>query len=174
MNKYILAALGLLVVIVAGGVYIIQKDGTNETAMQEKEMMAKESEDQMMAKEDAMMEKKDEAMMEKKDDAMMAKKGTFTPYSQAQVSQASADNKVVLFFNASWCPTCRATTKALNESGVPAGITVLSVDYDANVDLRKQYGVTQQHTFVQVDAGGQKRTSWTGSASGADIAAKVI
>ena len=80
---------------------------------------------------------------------------------------------VVLFFNASWCPTCQATVKSLDADGVPAGLTVVSVDYDNANDLRQQYGVTVQHTFVQVDATGNELAKFTGSASGEAIAAQT-
>ena len=80
---------------------------------------------------------------------------------------------VVLFFNASWCPTCQATVKSLDADGVPAGLTVVSVDYDNANDLRQQYGVTVQHTFVQVDATGNELAKFTGSASGEAIASQT-
>lgn len=84
-----------------------------------------------------------------------------------------SQTKVVLFFHAPWCPDCRATEKAIDESGVPQGLTVVKVDYDSDTDLRKQYGVTQQHTFVQVAADGAQIGKWTGSKDGAAILAKA-
>ena len=81
---------------------------------------------------------------------------------------------VVLFFNASWCPTCKATVESLDADGVPAGLTVVSVDYDAATDLKKQYGVTVQHTFVQVDEQGNELAKFSGSPSGQAIAAQTV
>ena len=40
---------------------------------------------------------------------------------------------------------------------------MVSVDYDSNLDLRKEYGVTTQHTFVQVGPDGEQITKFTGS-----------
>jgi hypothetical protein len=34
--------------------------------------------------------------------------------------------------------------------------SVVKVDYDSNQDLRAEYGVTQQTTFVEVDSSGKK------------------
>ena len=92
---------------------------------------------------------------------------------QSQMAER-AGTKVVYFFPASWCPTCRATEKAIDEDGIPAGLTVVKVDFDSETDLRKTYGITQQHTFVQVDEDGEELAKWTGSISGADIKAKTV
>jgi hypothetical protein len=48
---------------------------------------------------------------------------------------------------------------------------VVSVDFDDSDALRQQYGVTVQHTFVQVDPEGGELATFTGSLTGADIAA---
>jgi thiol-disulfide isomerase/thioredoxin len=81
---------------------------------------------------------------------------------------------VVLFFNAAWCPTCQATVKSLDASGAPSGLSVVSVDFDDSAELRKKYGVTVQHTFVQVDAQGKALVKFTGATSGADIASRTV
>jgi thioredoxin 1 len=87
---------------------------------------------------------------------------------------AHAGSAVVYFFHAGWCPSCRATESALGESGVPDGLTVVKVDFDAATELRQRYGVTQQHTFVQVDDNGSELARWTGSADGAAILAETV
>lgn len=87
---------------------------------------------------------------------------------------AHAGTTVVYFFHAEWCPSCRATESALAESGVPDGLTVVKVDFDSATELRQRYGVTQQHTFVQVDDGGAEVATWTGSADGAAILAETV
>ena len=92
---------------------------------------------------------------------------------QSQMAER-AGTKVVYFFHASWCPTCRATEKAIEEDGIPAGLTVVKIDFDSETDLRKTYGITQQHTFVQVDPDGGELAKWTGTISGADIKAKTV
>jgi thiol-disulfide isomerase/thioredoxin len=84
-----------------------------------------------------------------------------------------ADSTVVLFFHADWCPSCRATDESLTTDGVPDGLTVVKVDYDTETGFRQRYGVTTQHTFVHVDGSGTELAKWTGSASGADIAAQA-
>jgi len=97
--------------------------------------------------EDTMM-KDDEVMMDKKDDVMMKKE--LSGYKDYDESLLGQNETTVLFFNASWCPSCRAADANFNESGVD-DILLLSTDYDTYTDLRQKYGITSQHTFVQVD-----------------------
>lgn len=82
---------------------------------------------------------------------------------------------VVLFFNATWCPTCQEATRNLtaDPTGLGKGVTVVSVDYDANTDLRQEYGVTYQHTFVLIDEDGTKRKAWSGSSTPQQIADEI-
>lgn len=88
---------------------------------------------------------------------------SYITYDQYQASKDTyADSKVVLFFNATWCPACRAINEALTSDPgkIPAKTTVVSVDYDQHTDLRQRYGVTTQHTFVQIDTNGEKTRQW--------------
>ncbi len=75
--------------------------------------------------------------------------GVYTEYSEEALSNASGTK--VLFFHASWCPQCRALAEDIKTKGVPAGVTILEVDYDTNQALRQKYGVTVQTTLVTVD-----------------------
>lgn len=73
-------------------------------------------------------------------------------------------NKVVLYFTASWCPFCKAADQAFRNklSEIPVGVSVLRVNYDKSDDLKKTYGITYQHTFVQIDADRNFVTKWSG------------
>ena len=75
------------------------------------------------------------------------------------------EGKVVLFFKASWCPTCKAVDADIKAhlAAIPAGTHILEVEYDNSTELKKKYGVTYQHTFVQVDSNGTQITKWAGS-----------
>lgn len=77
---------------------------------------------------------------------------------------AAAGKKRVLFFHAPWCPTCRPADAAFRKDPtlIPEDVVLFQTDYDTSADLKKQYGVTYQHTFVQVDAGGNAVTKWNG------------
>ena len=90
--------------------------------------------------------------------------GAYIDYADYKADpQAYAAGDVVLFFNATWCPTCQEAVKNLESADFPDGLTVVSVDYDSNLDLRKEYGVTTQHTFVQVSPDVEQITKFTGS-----------
>lgn len=149
---------------------------SSDTAMMEKDVMMDKSEDVMMEKEvsetmeesqEAMMEKSEEAMMEKEETVMQEKAmekqviaaGTFANYTPELVGKS--DNTVV-FFYAAWCPSCVALEKAITSGTVPVGTTILKADFDTSLDLRKQYGVTSQHTLVQIDANGEMIRKWAG------------
>jgi len=95
----------------------------------------------------------------------------YQAYSADPAAHANTD--VVLFFHAPWCPDCRATEASITKAGVPAGLTVVKVDFDSMTDLRQKYGITQQHTFVKVDGQGGLLGKWTGSFTGAAIKAKA-
>jgi len=100
--------------------------------------------------------------------------GRLVSYDDWQADPASyADSDVVLYFHASWCHNCQDTDASIEADGVPAGLTLVKIDYDERTDLRQEYGVTVQHTFVLVDEGGTRQDIWTGTTTGADIAARA-
>ncbi len=107
---------------------------------------------------DDAMQKPEDTMM--KDDTMV--KGSYTAYTADNIAEASAQHDVVLFFHASWCPTCKALNNALESATIPNGLTILKTDYDKEAELKKKYGVTYQHTLVQVDANGNMIKKWSG------------
>ena len=116
---------------------------------------------------------KDESMMKEAEGVMM-RKGTYEDYSADKLDLAN-DGKVVLFFKASWCPSCKAVDADIVSrlGDIPYNTTILKVDYDTATDLKKKYGVTYQHTFVQVDAQGNQITKWSGSPSLSDVVKNV-
>lgn len=102
-----------------------------------------------------------------------AARGRYVEQAAYTPDTSANANTVVFFFHAPWCPSCRATDQALTSQGVPDGITVVKVDFDSATDLRQKYGVTTQHTFVQLDGAGESVKKWSGSADGSNIAAQV-
>ncbi|MEO8527666.1 MAG: thioredoxin family protein [Pseudolysinimonas sp.] len=84
--------------------------------------------------------------------------GAYVDYTETAISQAAG--RTFLFFHAPWCPQCRSIESDILAEGVPAGVTIIKVDYDTHQDLRQQYGVTLQTTFVEVDASGNALQSY--------------
>jgi thiol-disulfide isomerase/thioredoxin len=84
--------------------------------------------------------------------------GAYVDYSEDALAAASGTK--VLFFHAPWCPQCRALESDILAAGVPAGVTVLKVDYDSRQDLRQQYDVRIQTTVVALDEEGNGTASF--------------
>ena len=60
-----------------------------------------------------------------------------------------------------------------NLSQIPADVLILDVNYDKSADLKKAYGVTYQHTLVQVDENGTMIAKWSGSPELSDLLKEV-
>ncbi len=133
-------------------------EGTPEDIARDKAMMENTKEEGVMKKEDV---KKEEVTQK---ETVMEKTGAYEVYSEEKLSYAK-DGKVVIFFKAPWCPTCRSVDSDIkaNLASIPAGTHVLEIDYDSSTALKARYGVTYQHTFVQVDASGNLIKKWSGS-----------
>lgn len=97
----------------------------------------------------------------------------YQPYSKAAFDAAKGMRRV-LFFHATWCPNCKAADADLtkNLAGLPKNVVVFKTDYDKETALKRQYGITSQHTFVLVDAGGKALAKWSGGGV-REIAAKT-
>ena len=75
----------------------------------------------------------------------------------------AAESPTVLFFAADWCPTCKAAFRDLEANGAKLGDRkIVVVDYDTSAVLKKQYGVTYQHTWVWIDGSGVALQTWNG------------
>lgn len=82
----------------------------------------------------------------------------------------STADKIVLFFYADWCPECRPIDKEFKDkiNQIPPEVEIFRISYkDTETDeeekaLAQKYGVTYQHTFVQIDKEGNEVTKWNG------------
>lgn len=85
------------------------------------------------------------------------------------------DDTNVIFFAASWCPSCRSLDNNISENidSIPSNMSIFKADYDAEEELKREYGVTTQHTLVQVDMDGNLIKKWSGSFSLDDIIEEV-
>lgn len=160
MNKKSFTALSVAILVLAGGTSAYSAEPTPKSSQASKEAMKKEAMKKAAMKK-AEAKKKAEAM-KKEADKMGMIKGSYSDYDASKLSNAE-HGTVILFFNATWCPTCVAANKNFNGSTPPDGLTVLKVDYDDSTDLKRKYGVTYQHTFVQVDKTGKLLKKWNGS-----------
>lgn len=182
MNKNTGIIIGVIVlVVIAGGAYaflnsngdaMIAKEKMEQQAMQDKKMVDEKAmeEKEVMMKADAT---KTDSMMDTSDTMMKAE--SYEAYAPEKIALASATHDVVLFFRAGWCPTCRAVDADIkaNLSKIPPGLSILDVNYDTSTALKQKYGVTYQHTFVQVDKDGNLIKKWSGSPTLGALVAEV-
>lgn len=81
--------------------------------------------------------------------------GTYKAFEGGDFEQASGKTRRVIFFHAPWCPQCRELDQSITAGKIPSGVTIYKLDYDTSHYYRNLYGVTQQTTFVEVDANGK-------------------
>lgn len=92
--------------------------------------------------------------------------GDYIPYgSFATSGDKYSESRVVLFFNAMWCSTCQQARENIEASlgEIPEDLVIVVVDFDSSIELRKKYGVTVQHTFIEIDSAGEPLGKWSGS-----------
>lgn len=129
--------------------------------------IADQEKDQMMAKQEPT--EQDNSMAKTESETMMKEPdSSYVDYSSqvladAEIAQKSG-RRVVLFFHANWCPYCKAADKDfkanIGTDKFPKNLTLIKTDYDTQTELKKKYGVTSQHTFVQIDSTGNQITKW--------------
>ncbi len=87
----------------------------------------------------------------------------YLDYTQESFAQAQANgNPFVLFVTASWCPACQALNSQIlaGIEGLADNGIILRVDYDTMSDeMKQEYGVTDKHTGIMIDADGETSTT---------------
>lgn len=173
-NPIIIVAIIVVIAVVGLGAYAFsQNSSKSQSTMKDDAMMKEET---SMEPKDAMM-KKDEMAMEgdkmmdggKDSSANKMADSRYIQYSKSALDNAS-DSRRVLFFYASWCPTCRPADQNFTQNidKIPEDVTLIRVNYNdpdtdqEEKDLAKKYTVTYQHTFVQIDGTGKEITKWNG------------
>lgn len=193
MNKTLLTIITLVVIIFVIYSYSNKEEGmmnnpaTQESALETETVEDKTMEDGVDGEMDDVMKKEDESEDKMMDDeagsmldaavsveTSLASAGTYEAYAENKLARAESGN-VVLFFKASWCPSCRTLDADIktNQADIPAGVTILEVDYDKATALKQKYGVTTQHTLVEVDASGKLVNKWSGGNTLASVVAKL-
>jgi len=159
-NLMIIAVIGIMILAIAGGgLYIAnQNSKDSKVAMEEKAMMKDDSMNDEVTKDDKMMADSEGMMNDSK----------YTEYSKSNLDSASEDKRV-LYFYANWCPICRPVDTNLKNgtTKIPEGVKIVRVNFNdpdtdqEEKDLAKKYGVTSQHTFVQIDENGNQLGKWS-------------
>lgn len=161
MNKNI--GIALLVIAIAGIGFIAFSSNTKDTPSVVETAEVAEVQNIKPASEAQSPEETSEQTTIDNEQNPTAKPGSYEAYSPEKIAKA-ATGDVVIFFHASWCPSCRGLNSNIEENlvSIPEELTILKADYDTETELKKKYGVTTQHTLVQVDANGDMIKKWSG------------
>lgn len=155
MKKVLVIGAVVLVVVIAGYFFYNSPSKNSKTALNTQQVSNTQQESQSLPQAEHV-----------NDDQEQVKYVTFSD----GVIEENAGKRRVLYFYASWCPTCRPADQSFhdNEAQIPEDVTLIRVNYnDPETDeqekaLAKKYGITYQHTFVQVDENGQQISIWNG------------
>lgn len=83
--------------------------------------------------------------------------GEIKPYAQAEFERLNAEGKgVVLAIHAPWCPTCKVQIPIQSElMSSPAfkDVTMMTIDFDSQKDLLKNFKVSMQSTIISFKGG---------------------
>ena len=95
---------------------------------------------------------------------------SYLVYDQTKF-QTSSNKKRVLFFAASWCPTCSKLDIDIqnNIALIDNNTVIFKVDYDSASDLKSQYSITNQHTLISVNSNGAEVKRLIGTPTLSDL-----
>lgn len=81
----------------------------------------------------------------------------FTDFTQERYSQLLGEKPFIIFFHASWCPTCVQLTKEIKNdlANFPKGTIILKADFDTETKLKQDYSIVTQATLVVIDKSGK-------------------
>lgn len=166
MNQKTTIALFTVIILILGGAlwYFMTDNSENTNSMQQQTntQTAELSVDDQTDTETMVSGPVEESGGEESADTVQqAADGRYADYSADLVDDLGYE-QTVLFFHAEWCPECRAFDQDIRSNQVPAGVQILKVDYDTATNLREQYGVTIQTSFVSVNSDGAQLSKWVG------------
>lgn len=146
MSKGLLAIIVIGVSLLVGGIFIVASSDNNTSSSSSRANQAS-TEDPSSSD-------------------LTANSNRYTTLDGTDLSTIAADKRV-LFFHASWCPTCRTLDRDIRAQTalIPEDVRIINVDFDEEAELRKKYGVTLQHTLVQIDENEDEISQWSGSSN---------
>lgn len=163
----------IAVIVLGGGAYVLTKQIATPSNMMNDEALMME-EDAMMKDDEISEDMSEDVMSDELETVSEMSSGAYEEYSEEKLVRAE-NGDVVLFFHASWCPSCRGLNADLEQNleSIPSELSILKLNYDTETDLKKKYGVTYQHTLVQVDKDGNLIKKWSGSPTLAALSNEV-
>lgn len=162
--KKLLIPIIIIILVIAGAWAVFGSDTEQDSADQAMQNKNANSEVAENKNTNVQMEKESDS-----DTTVDENAARYVEYSPETFKEASGSRRV-LFFYANWCPICKPADEDFRDNAdvIPADVVVIRVNYndtatdDAEEALAQTYGITYQHTFVQIDANGQQVTKWNG------------
>lgn len=147
----------VIILVVLGIVFWVVSSGGDDTTIEDVGIV--EMNDEKEKDVDMDMEEEMDYMPNSEEIEMSA--GFFKDYESMEMLASGPENQV-LFFHATWCPSCRALENNLSNNDIPSDLGIYKLDYDSSTELKKKYAVNNQHTLVQVDSEGNMINKWLG------------
>lgn len=151
------------VVLILGVGYLVTNNAEEPTTATQKTTTEDVSETEAVVTEGASATEEpvaDEVATAEEASTADAAPGVYTTYDADTIAQSDAEH-ILLFFHATWCPSCKALDADIvaNADSIPAGVEIYKVDYDTSTALKRQYGVTTQHSIIEITASGEALSS---------------
>lgn len=161
MNKKTLIILIVAGVVALVGGFFLSSPQNTDRMEADNNLMVREETTDVMIEEGAMV--KDDKSTTNGDETMMRPESRYVAYNPNYLEMYQGKTKV-LYFYATWCPTCKVVDKEINEKleSIPEDLVIIKTNYDTESDLKQKYGITYQHTFVLVDDQGNELDKWNG------------
>jgi thiol-disulfide isomerase/thioredoxin len=99
----------------------------------------------------------------------------YMDYNQTQLERHLGVDPIILFFHASWCPLCRSTEERILDEleNLKGGAVIFKINYDTEIALKKEYGITYQDALVPIKASGQVLKTLSGYKESSDLQALI-
>lgn len=161
----------LILVVIALVVFFVTRNNSDEVVMDEVSM--DETSQEVLDTNFQEGENMDQVVMDESQNNLVIS-GGYESYDAGKLAFAN-EGTVVVFFRASWCPSCKALDENIkaNMNIIPENLLILDVNYDTENQMKQKYGVTTQHTLVQVDAEGNLIQKWSGGSTLESIVEKI-
>lgn len=84
--------------------------------------------------------------------------------SEASAQDYAKVGPTIYFFSSASCTSCAQAAKDFrdNISDLPAGMTIVTVNFDSATALKSRYNVNTAHTYVLIDESGKALSTWQG------------
>lgn len=82
----------------------------------------------------------------------------YVVYNADKYADLKGAKPFVLFFHANWCPICKRMEEDIKADldTYPQGTVILQTDYDTETDLKREYRINIQSTFIVFDSEGNE------------------